>query len=204
MENPGKYAEAIYFEDEQDLYVNLYIASQLDWRSQGMSLKLETDFPYSEKVTLTITEGSASANLRLRVPSWLQEPMTATVKGDTAHPHTRMEPGYLDIERTWTAAMSSPSRCRCRSTNTRPGRCTQGGIPVRPNCTGRGSGSEGLPEDTIVDETALNPKTAPVPVIWTEQEDVREWIKVVDASTLTFEISKDVTSDGNPVRLIPF
>jgi hypothetical protein len=55
-----------------------------------------------------------------------------------------------------------------------------------------------------VDETALNPKTAPVPVIWAEQEDVREWIKVVDASTLTFEISKEVTSDGNPVKLIPF
>ena len=55
-----------------------------------------------------------------------------------------------------------------------------------------------------MDETALNPKTAPVPVIWTEQDDVREWIKVVDADTLTFELSKDVTSTGEAVKLIPF
>ncbi|KAA2296984.1 glycosyl hydrolase, partial [Clostridioides difficile] len=81
---------------------NLYIASQLDWASQGLSLKLETDFPYSEKVTLTITGGNASAHLRLRVPSWLQQPMTAIVNGDTEHPYTRSQPGYLSIDRTWT------------------------------------------------------------------------------------------------------
>ncbi|SEB01303.1 glycoside hydrolase family 127 protein [Paenibacillus sp. 276b] len=205
MENPGKYAEAIYFEDEQDLYVNLYIASQLDWRSQGMSLKLETDFPYSEKVTLTITEGSASANLRLRVPSWLQEPMTATVNGDTAHPHTRMEPGYLDIERTWTAGdviiITLPMSLHQYTSRDDAHKVA---FLYGPIVLAGALGSEGLPEDTIVDETALNPKTAPVPVIWTEQEDVQEWIKVVDVSTLTFEISKDVTSDGNPVKLIPF
>lgn len=205
MENPGKYAEAIYFEDEQDLYVNLYIASQLDWRSQGISLKLETDFPYSEKVTLTITEGSASANLRLRVPSWLQEPMTAIVNGDTAHPYTRMEPGYLDIDRTWTAGdvitITLPMSLHQYTSRDDAHKVA---FLYGPIVLAGALGSEGLPEDTIVDETALNPKTAPVPVIWTEQEDVREWIKVVDASTLTFEISKDVTSDGNPVKLIPF
>ncbi|MGP3787560.1 DUF6805 domain-containing protein [Paenibacillus sp. 1A_MP2] len=202
---PGKYAEAIYFEDEQDLYVNLYIASQLDWRSQGISLKLETNFPYSEKVTLTITEGSASANLRLRVPSWLQEPMTAAVNGDTAHPHTRMEPGYLDIERTWTAGdvitITLPMSLYQYTSRDDAHKVA---FLYGPIVLAGALGNEGLPEDTIVDETALNPKTAPVPVIWTEQEDVREWIKVVDASTLTFEISKEVTSDGNPVKLIPF
>jgi len=205
MENPGKYAEAIYFEDEQDLYVNLYIASQLDWKSQGISLKLETNFPYSEKGTLTITEGSASANLRLRVPSWLQEPMTATVNGDTAHPYTRMEPGYLNIERTWTAGdvitITLPMSLHQYTSRDDAHKVA---FLYGPVVLAGALGSEGLPEDTIVDETALNPKTAPVPVIWTEQENVREWIKVVDASTLTFEISKDVTSDGNPVKLIPF
>lgn len=205
MENPGKYAEAIYFEDEQDLYVNLYIASGLDWTSQGLSLKLETDFPYSEKVTLTITGGHAPANLRLRVPSWLQEPMTATVNGDTAHPYTRMEAGYLSIQRTWSAGdvvtitlPMSLSRYTSRDDTHKVA------FLYGPIVLAGALGSEGLPEDTIVDETALNPKTAPVPVIWTEQEDVRKWIKVVDKGTLTFELSKDVTSTGEAVKLIPF
>ncbi|PAD29278.1 beta-L-arabinofuranosidase domain-containing protein [Paenibacillus sp. 7523-1] len=205
LENPGKYAEAIYFEDEQDLYVNLYIASGLDWTSQGLSLKLETDFPYSEKVTLTITGGRAPANLRLRVPSWLEEPMTATVNGDTAHPYTRMEAGYLSIQRTWSAGdvvtitlPMSLSRYTSRDDTHKVA------FLYGPIVLAGALGSEGLPEDTIVDETALNPKTATVPVIWTEQEDVREWIKVVDKGALTFELSKDVTSTGEAVKLVPF
>ncbi|MEK4272492.1 beta-L-arabinofuranosidase domain-containing protein [Paenibacillus sp. FSL R7-0026] len=205
MENPGKYAEAIYFEDEQDLYVNLYIASQLDWASQGLSLKLETDFPYSEKVTLTITGGNASAHLRLRVPSWLQQPMTATVNGDTEHPYTQMEPGYLSIDRTWTTGdvitITLPMSLRQYTSRDDAHKVA---FLYGPIVLAGALGNEGLPEDTIVDETALNPKTAPVPVIWTEQEDVQDWIKVVDADTLTFELSKDVTSTGEAVKLIPF
>ena len=65
-------------------------------------------------------------------------------------------------------------------------------------------GSEGLPEDTIIDETALNPKTAPVPVIQTEEEDVSQWIRAVDTGALTFELSAEVTSTGEAVKLIPF
>ncbi|WKL00028.1 glycoside hydrolase family 127 protein [Paenibacillus amylolyticus] len=63
---------------------------------------MKPTFLILEKVTLTITGGNASAHLRLRVPSWLQQPMTATVNGDSEHPYTRMEPGYLSIDRTWT------------------------------------------------------------------------------------------------------
>lgn len=205
MENPGKYAEAIYYEHERDLYVNLYMASELDWASQGLTLKLQTDFPYSEKVTLTITEGSASAHLRLRVPSWLQEPMTATVNGDSAQSYTRLEPGYLSIDRTWAAgdvvSITLPMALRKYTARDDAHKVA---FLYGPIVLAGALGSEGLPEDTIIDETALNPKTAAVPVIWTEEEDVRRWINVVDASKLTFELSKEVTSTGEAVKLIPF
>ncbi|WP_426334146.1 beta-L-arabinofuranosidase domain-containing protein [Paenibacillus silvae] len=205
MENPGKYAEAIYYEHERDLYVNLYMASELDWASQGLTLKLQTDFPYSEKVTLTITEGSASAHLRLRVPSWLQEPMTATVNGDSAQSYTRLEPGYLSIDRTWAAgdvvSITLPMALRKYTARDDVHKVA---FLYGPIVLAGALGSEGLPEDTIIDETALNPKTAAVPVIWTEEEDVRRWINVVDASKLTFELSKEVTSTGEAVKLIPF
>ncbi|GGH69629.1 glycosyl hydrolase [Paenibacillus silvae] len=205
MENPGKYAEAIYYEHERDLYVNLYMASELDWASQGLTLKLQTDFPYSEKVTLTITEGSASAHLRLRVPSWLQEPMTATVNGDSAQLYTRLEPGYLSIDRTWTAgdviSITLPMALRKYTARDDAHKVA---FLYGPIVLAGALGSAGLPEDTIIDETALNPKTVAVPVIWTEEEDVRGWINVVDASKLTFELSKEVTSTGEAVKLIPF
>lgn len=205
MENPGKYAEAIYYEHERDLYVNLYMASELDWASQGLTLKLQTDFPYSEKVTLTITEGSASAHLRLRVPSWLQEPMTATVNGDAGEPYTRLEPGYLSIDRVWTAGdvitITLPMALRQYTARDDAHKVA---FLYGPIVLAGALGSEGLPEDTIIDETALNPKTACVPVIRTEEEDVRRWIRVVDAGKLMFEVSEEVTSTGEAVKLIPF
>ncbi|WP_366290739.1 beta-L-arabinofuranosidase domain-containing protein [Paenibacillus sp. AN1007] len=205
MENPGKYAEAIYYEDGHDLYVNLFIASELDWVSQGLTLKLETDFPYSEKGTLTITEGSTSACLKLRVPSWLQEPMTAVVNGNSGQSYTQLEPGYLSIDRTWTAGdvitITLPMALR---KYTARDDAHKAAFLYGPIVLAGALGSEGLPEDTIIDETALNPKTAPVPVIRTEEEDVNEWIRVVDKETLTFELSEEVTSTGEAVKLIPF
>ncbi|WP_338541767.1 beta-L-arabinofuranosidase domain-containing protein [Paenibacillus tundrae] len=205
MENPGKYAEAIYFEEDDNLYVNLYIASTLDWTSQGLSLKLNTDFPYSEKGTLTITGGNASANLKLRVPSWLQEPMTVMVNGDTQQIVSQSEPGYITLSRHWSegdvVTFTLPmalSRYTSRDDEHKVA------FLYGPIVLAGALGSEGLPVDTIVDETALNPKTAPVPVIWTEEEDVREWIRVLDQEKLTFELSGEVTSTGEPVKLIPF
>ncbi|WP_339276215.1 beta-L-arabinofuranosidase domain-containing protein [Paenibacillus sp. FSL W8-0426] len=205
MENPGKYAEAIYFEDGEDLYVNLYIASRLDWTSQGLNLKLETRFPYSEKVTLTITEGSAPVNLKLRVPGWLQEPMTVTVNGDEEQAVSRIEPGYLSLERTWSAGdtvtIALPMALRKYTARDDAHKVA---FLYGPIVLAGALGSDGLPEDTIIDETALNAKTAPVPVIWTEQDDVTEWIKAVDKDRLIFELSGTVTSDGQAVKLIPF
>ena len=40
MENHSKYAESIYFKDNQELLVNLYIPSRLHWKEK------EADFGY--------------------------------------------------------------------------------------------------------------------------------------------------------------
>ena len=49
MENHGKYGEFIYSHAGEDLFVNLFVASELDWKEKGLKLKQETAFPYEEK-----------------------------------------------------------------------------------------------------------------------------------------------------------
>ena len=51
FENHAKYAEGIYYNNDRTLFVNLFIPSELDWKSQGMKLKQETDYPESDKTT---------------------------------------------------------------------------------------------------------------------------------------------------------
>ena len=57
MENHGKYNEFIYTHAGDSLFVNLFIASELNWREKKIKLKQETKFPFEEKTRLVITRG---------------------------------------------------------------------------------------------------------------------------------------------------
>jgi uncharacterized protein len=52
-ENHAKYGAAIYYHNDQTLWVNQYIASELAWKEKGFTLKQETAFPDSERSVLT-------------------------------------------------------------------------------------------------------------------------------------------------------
>src|SRR6478735_1937237 len=59
MENHGKYSEFIYTHQHDSLYLNLFIASELNWKERGIKIKQETLFPYEEQTTLKVTSGSS-------------------------------------------------------------------------------------------------------------------------------------------------
>ena len=54
MENHAKYGDTIYFHDEDSLYVNLFIASELAWPEKGLSLRQETQFPAQDTTRLKL------------------------------------------------------------------------------------------------------------------------------------------------------
>lgn len=102
MENHGKYGEMIYTHDEDALYVNLFVASELDWEDKGMKLTQHTDFPVSGKSMLTIDETKpTAAKVLVRYPSWVAAgKMKVTVNGkdyaDSSQPGS-----YIVIDRKW-------------------------------------------------------------------------------------------------------
>ena len=61
---------AKYWKDQEGLYVNLFIPSELDWAEKGFKVRQETRYPESEEVTLTVTEARPdNMTLHLRIPS---------------------------------------------------------------------------------------------------------------------------------------
>ena len=52
MENHGKYNEFIYTHQKDSLFVNLFIASELNWKEKGIKIKQQTNFPYEEQTKL--------------------------------------------------------------------------------------------------------------------------------------------------------
>ena len=103
MENHAKYGDSIYFRDadgSDDLYVNLFIPSTVEWRARGLTLTQTTRFPNEETARLAVrVRRPTRATLHVRRPGWC-EGMTVTVNGRarTAAPGAT---GYVAIAREW-------------------------------------------------------------------------------------------------------
>ncbi len=78
MENHSKYGQFIYTRKGDNLFVNLYVASELNWKDKGFVLRQETAFPYAETSRITITEapsgkaGNRAFTLQVRYPGWVK------------------------------------------------------------------------------------------------------------------------------------
>lgn len=101
MENHGKYNEFIYTHQSDSLFLNLFIASDLNWREKGIRLKQQTQFPYEEQTKLTVTEGSSRFKLLVRYPSWVSDgALKITVNGKLVS-FTSRPSSYVVLDRVW-------------------------------------------------------------------------------------------------------
>ncbi len=104
MENHGKYGEFIYSHfGEDSLFVNLFIASELNWEAKGIQIKQETNFPDADTTQLTIsTSSSTDFKLLLRVPSWVQADEYAIFINQDSVEQSFTPGTYASLERTWS------------------------------------------------------------------------------------------------------
>ena len=97
MENHGKYGQFIYTKNGNTLSVNLYAASELNWKERGIKVRQETQFPYGETSRITIT-GSSDVTLRLRYPSWVRKGEFKVVVDGKDVTDKKWQPGtFVDI-----------------------------------------------------------------------------------------------------------
>jgi DUF1680 family protein len=101
MENHAKYGDTIFYHDDKSLYVNLFIASELNWKEKGLSVRQETRFPEEEGTRLSFkSRRPVKLALRIRYPSWARRGITLTING--AKQKIEAQPGsYVTIEKNW-------------------------------------------------------------------------------------------------------
>lgn len=101
MENHGKYGQFIYSKKGDALYVNLFVASELNWKEKGVKLRQETSFPYSESSKITLTEGKGKFTMLVRYPGWVKPgEFSVTVNGEQV-PLISGPSSYVAIDRKW-------------------------------------------------------------------------------------------------------
>lgn len=102
LENHAKYNELIYAHSDEELFVNLFIPSAVNWEEKGFSLVQNTSFPETETTLLTIQNaGKGSVALQIRYPNWVKlNELKVKVNGKTEK--ITAKPGsYVKLQRVW-------------------------------------------------------------------------------------------------------
>ena len=101
MENHSKYGQFIYTHVDDALYVNLFVASELNWKEKGLTLRQETGFPYAETSRITIVQGKGKFPLLVRYPGWVKPgQFSVKVNGQTVKIISGPS-SYVIIDRQW-------------------------------------------------------------------------------------------------------
>ncbi|HUP03629.1 MAG TPA: beta-L-arabinofuranosidase domain-containing protein [Bryobacteraceae bacterium] len=190
VEEHSKLADSIYWNDEQGLYVNQFIASELDWKEKGVKVRLETRFPEEAGVALAITAARpASFALRLRVPGWLEASPTVKINGKVTD--ASAAPGsYLSITRAWKTGdrveMALPMKLHVEALPDEP---KMQAAMYGPLVLAGNLGNAGLTEQMVTAQgIRVNREEYPQPQIRAGAGGVEAWLKPGDKG-LTFRTS---------------
>lgn len=102
IENHGKYAELIYAHDDKNIWVNLFVPSQLDWKERGIRFIQKTDFPNQESTVIQLSlKQTQKFKLYLRKPFWLNSEKILVKVNNQSQYLTVDAQGYASLEKTW-------------------------------------------------------------------------------------------------------
>lgn len=100
MENHMKYGQFIYTRRNDSLYVNLFVASELNWKDKGIALTQETSMPNEERTKITITAASNSFKLLVRHPSWVPANKLKILVGSDTLALSSLPSSYVHVNRS--------------------------------------------------------------------------------------------------------
>ncbi|WDF68265.1 glycoside hydrolase family 127 protein [Sphingobacterium oryzagri] len=101
MENHGKYGEMIYAHTDEELFVNLFIPSRLQWKEKAVLIEQVNTFPHEPSTSFTIhPEQPVTFALRIRKPAWLSGEPQVFVNGQP-YATAVSDSTYITIRRQW-------------------------------------------------------------------------------------------------------
>lgn len=100
LENHTKYGELIYSHNENDVFVNLFIPSTLNWEEKNISLTQNTKFPYQNESELVVKlQKKQRFTINIRQPKWGKD-FEILVNGKVQKIEQKSS-SYISIKRKW-------------------------------------------------------------------------------------------------------
>jgi hypothetical protein len=210
VEEFSKFTDSIYSHNEHDVFVNLFIASEVHWPEKGLTVRQKTSFPGQEGTSIMVkAEKPVQAGVNIRIPIWAVDGGTVELNGK-ALPVFSSAGSYLRITREWADGdrleVKLPMRLR---TEPLLGDRTQVAALYGPIVLAARLGTEGLTEAMQYDPdhgpTQLAPPHADAKgsanIFAKSAEEIRTaaWIEPVKGQPLTFQ----TVGQKNATMLIP-
>jgi DUF1680 family protein len=100
LENHTKYGELIYSHSENDVFVNLFIPSELNWKEKDLQLTQKNNFPYENATELVLKlKKSKSFSVNIRYPEWAKNLQILVNGKSEAFKATPSH--YINLNRNW-------------------------------------------------------------------------------------------------------
>jgi len=203
VEEFAKFGDTIYFHDEHGLFVNLFIASEVNWPEKGVRWVQETNFPEDGKTRLVVhTAKPVEMELNVRIPYWVTRGGKISLNGE-ALPEFASPSSYLTLARTWKdgdqVEVSLPMGLHVEALAGDP---TLQAVMYGPLVLAGRLGSENLtqPEIYLGHDPTPSGDPAPVPNINSKSKGPLGWVEPVANQPGSFR----VTAGSGQVSLIPF
>jgi len=190
VEEYAKLVDTIYFQGEDSVYVNQYIASELNWPEKRVRLVQETSFPEEQRTAIVVhAEKPVEFALKVRAPHWAPG-IAVSVNGRAEHAVAGAD-GYLALNRTWKSGdrveISLPMTLREESL---PGSPEIASVAYGPLVLAAGMGRDGLRSELIIGPEgpkleALAPLS--LPEFETAKSASVAWVKKSEDGELRFE-----------------
>jgi len=209
LENHAKYGDSIYFHNGDVLFVNLFIASELNWAQKGVRIRQETTFPQRDSTTLVVrAEEPTRFEVRFRVPYWAERGVIAKLNGRSVtngRPvFLQSLPGIFTIDRTWKDGDRLEVRLPMSlHKHPMPDDETLVAFMYGPLVLAGELGGEGLTDEnthTGANWYKFTQGVASVEPMIVESDDVADWIKPVAGKPLTFRTA----GQSREVTLVPY
>jgi uncharacterized protein len=189
IENPPRYNEGIYFQQDNSLWVNLYIPSELDWRELGLILRQEGDMTRGEPVRFTVVKaGGQSATLNLRIPHWISEPAMLTLNGRPLEGDGKPST-YVSLQREWeqgdVLVLTLPAALRLEQAKDDPSMVS---VFWGPLLLAGELGRESMPNDFADKDAHLKMPPAAVPDIASTSAHPLDWLTPIEGAALAFRV----------------
>lgn len=199
MENPEKYENNIFFFDGSTLYINLYMPSQLE--TDGISLEINTDYPYSDKISIAVKRNTEIDSLKLRIPEFSHK---AAAIRHGAKEFREIEKGYFTVSNIKggdTVELTLPmeiTEYKSREKDV----CALKYGPVTL-CAPLGKITDKVSE-YISNELLIDDITVEYPSLLLNGKSAETCVEISDRKKLIFKIPAKYSTLGTPITLKPF